>query len=152
MYKRSTNNIKFDNRIITRLEQALHSIRALYDGSLIEVCLFGSYAKGHAKHYSSIDLLIILDQSEIRFLKRNVELQRLLNEDDKLPLVEPLIYTQDEILELLKKKESFIVSVIKESVVLMNDFNDINLNELTDANAIPSRYINSLPPLEEIDL
>lgn len=151
MHKESTNNIKFDQRIINRIEQSLISIKALYDGRLIEVSLFGSFAKGQQKKYSSIDLLVIIDQSEIRFVKRNAELQNILNENDEVPLIDPLVYSDEEIMELIHKKESFINSVLKESIVIW-DKNGIKFNPATgEVPMIHSKYSPKITNLEEIE-
>jgi predicted nucleotidyltransferase len=151
MYKTSLSGSKFDKRVIKRLEQSVHAIHALYDGNLIEIDVFGSYSKGSSKKYSSIDLLVIIGESEDRFVKRNATLQRLLNEGDQIPLIDPLVYTQDEMVDLLKKRESFLISAIKESMVIWNGFNEILLSELKDSNALPSRFMPTAPHLGEIE-
>ena len=151
MYKTSTSGFKFDKRVVRRLDQAVHAIHALYGDNLIEISVFGSYAKGNSKRYSSIDMLVIIGQTEDRFVKRNASLQRLLNEGDQIPLIDPLVYTQNEMVDLLQKKESFLISAIKESIVIWNDFNEIVISELTNGNAIPSRFMPTAPHLGEIE-
>lgn len=150
MYKTSTNNPRLNHAIIKRLEQSLMTIHAIYPECLIEVSLFGSYAKGTSHRFSSIDLLVVVECSDERFVQRNANLQRLLNESDEMPMIDPLVYTQEELLDLIKKKESFIDSLLKEAVVLWNGFNDINLHELQGNNIIPSRYLSSSPNLDEV--
>ncbi len=153
MHKTSTNNIKLNKRIIERLEQSLSGIHAIYDGNLIEICVFGSYAKGDPRKFSAIDLLIILKTSDDRFITRNAAMQRLLNAEDFEPSIDPLVYTEKELLELIKKKESFIISVLKESIVVWNDFEKINVSTLDDPkNTMPSRYQSAIPDLQEIDM
>jgi predicted nucleotidyltransferase len=151
MYKKVTNNPKFDKRIVTRLMQSVKSVHALYGDSLIEISVFGSYAKGSQKRYSSVDLLVVVTESDERFVKRNSDVQKLLNENDEIPLIDPLIYKEEEILDLIHKKESFIVSALKETFVVWNNFNEIDLEAIKDSNRIPSRYLASIPNLEEID-
>ncbi|MFW5720508.1 MAG: nucleotidyltransferase domain-containing protein [Candidatus Dojkabacteria bacterium] len=151
MYKKVTNNHKFDKRIVKRLILAVKSIHALYGDLLIEISVFGSYAKGSQKRYSSVDLLVVVTESDERFVKRNADVQKLLNENDEIPLIDPLIYKEEEILDLIHEKESFIVSALKETFVVWNNFNEINLEEVKDSNRIPSRYLASIPNLEEID-
>jgi predicted nucleotidyltransferase len=152
MHKTSTNNIKLNQRVIKRLEQSIASVRALFDGNLIEVCIFGSFAKGDPRKFSSIDMLVVLEETKDRFLKRNADMQRLLNEDEEGPMIDPLVYTEQELLDLIKKKESFIISVLKESIVIWSNLEHINLESLEDAdNQMHSRYQSAIPDLEEID-
>lgn len=150
MHTTSKNNIKLDNRTIERLETALMSIKAWGKDSVLEVALFGSYAKGRQHEYSSIDLLVIVKNSNQRFIERKIELERLLNETNEMPLVDTLVYTEDEILELVNKMESFVISVIDECVVIWNGFNEVDLKSLTPTNIVPSRYKASLPKLDKI--
>lgn len=150
MHKTSKNNIELGKRASRRLELALQVIKAYFRDNLIEVSLFGSYAKGKQHKYSSLDLLIIVSKIDQRFIDRTVEIEKLLNKDDELPLIDPLVYTEDELLDLINKKESFIVSVIEESIVIWNGFNEIDIDKLSGDNTIPSRYKGSLPKLEKI--
>lgn len=150
MYQQSHSNLQFDQRTIARLNQSIASIRALYNDHLLEVSLFGSYVKGEQTKFSSVDLLIVVDESNERFVKRNAVVQNLLNESDEIPLIDPLVYTEEEILDLLRKKESFMISVLKESIVVWNNFNPIDLSNLTPSIIMRSRYASSAPQLEEI--
>ena len=68
MYKPSSSSNKFDKRIVKRIEQAVHAIHALYGNDLLEIDLFGSYSKGSAKKYSSLDILVVLDKCSDRFV------------------------------------------------------------------------------------
>lgn len=150
MHKTGHNYIELSERIIERINQAILSIKAAYGERLLEVCLIGSYAKGEQNKYSSIDLLVIIEDSDVRFIKRKADLERLLNEDDELPLIDPLVYTEAEVMDLVKKMESFMVSVLNESVVIWNGFNEIDMQNLKHATIIPSRYKAATPNLEEI--
>jgi predicted nucleotidyltransferase len=153
MQKTSRNNIKLNQRIVERIKQCMSSIHAMYDGNLVEISIFGSFAKGGPSRFSSIDMLIVLKESTERFITRNASIQRLLNEDDLMPMIDPLVYTEAELLELIKKKESFIISVLKESVVVWNDFEPIEIEKLTEEhNVMHSRYQSAIPDLEEIDM
>ena len=150
MHKTGKNNFKLDQRAIERLDLALITIRAWAKESLVEVVLFGSYAKGREHEYSSIDLLIVIKSSAQRFIERKIELERLLNEDNEMPMIDTLVYTEEEILELINKMESFVISVIDEGILLWNGFNDIDLKSLSNESLIPSRYKGTLPKLEKI--
>lgn len=150
MHPTGKNNIKFNERIVERLNQAIHTVKAWAGDNLLEISVFGSYSKGEQHKYSSIDLLIIICTSEERFIKRKASIERILNEGDMMPLIDSLVYTEDEILDLINKKESFIDSVINEATVVWNGFNEIELGEITNGNKIPSRYLNARPKLESV--
>lgn len=149
MSETSKNNLQLSERVIERLTQAISTIKARYSDRLIELCLYGSYAKGTESKYSSIDIIVIVAGCDLRFIQRKAELERMLNEDSNIPLIDPLVYTESEVLDLIQKQESFIASAFKEAVVLWNGFNEIDLNNLSKMNIIKSRYSVSLPKLEE---
>lgn len=151
MYKTGTNNIKLDKRAIERLKQAMITIKAWAGPSLREVLIFGSYARGEQHKYSSIDILVIVSESEERFIRRKADLERALNENDMIPLIDPLVYTEEEVNDLKNKMESFVISVLKEGVVIWNGQNEIDIDCLEDgACIVKSRYSASLPDLEDI--
>lgn len=152
MHRSSTNNPKFDKRILERLEQSITSTKALYKKDLIEICIFGSYARGKQKRFSTIDMFVILESSDIRFLKRNTQLERILNEEDRIPQIDPLVYTHDEIIELIHKKESFIISMLKESIVIWHKQGPIKLDSLKKDTIIHSRFSTTVPELKEAEL
>lgn len=144
MYKLSKNNLLLNKKTINSLINALEIIKTYYKNNLIEVLLFGSYARGNKNKYSSLDILIIINKSNKRFTDRMVEFIKLLNEDEKLPFIEPLIYTKEEIKDLIRKKESFIFSVLNEAVVLWNKTEKIDINNISKKNIIKSKYISLL--------
>lgn len=151
MYKTGTNNIKLDKRAIERLKQAMITIKAWAGPSLREILIFGSYARGEQHKYSSIDILVIVSESEERFIRRKADLERALNESDMIPLIDPLVYTEEEVNDLKNKMESFIISVLKEGVAIWNGQNEIDIDRLEDETCIvKSRYAASLPDLEDI--
>lgn len=49
---------------------------------------------------------------------------------ETFPLIDSLVYTEREIIDLINKKESFIFSAIKESILLYSKTFEQNLNEL----------------------
>jgi predicted nucleotidyltransferase len=150
MHTSGTNNFKFDQRSIRRLEDSIKAAKEMFKEDLLEISVFGSYAKGRHKKFSSIDLLVIVAESGERFIRRNAQLNRAINEDTKIPLAEPLVYTEEELLDLVKKKESFIISALKESVVIWNNLSKVNLGRITNENSMPSRYKATVPHLHEI--
>lgn len=152
MHKPSTNNFKFDKGIVERLDQCITLIKAMYRDRLIEISVFGSYAKSRHKKYSAIDLLVIVKDSDERFIRRNAQLEKLLNEEDRVPQIEPLVYTCDDIMELIHKKEGFIASALKESIQIWNTNSKINIAAIKDSNIVHSQFSPVAPDLEEIEI
>ncbi|MEA3355752.1 MAG: nucleotidyltransferase domain-containing protein [Candidatus Bipolaricaulota bacterium] len=73
-----------------------------------EVYLFGSFARGDIHEGSDIDLIIVGDFNE-RLFKR---IERVLELTD-LP-IEPLVYTREEIDEMIKEGNPLILHALKE--------------------------------------
>jgi predicted nucleotidyltransferase len=152
MYKSSENHLKLNQRDIERLVEATDIIKAWAGNNLCEIILFGSYARGEQKKYSSIDILVILTQSQERFLQRKTALEKILNSSGAIPLIDTLVYTKDEIKDLIKKKESFIVSVLEEGCVMFNGKDDIEIQKINRLpHIIHSKYFDLLPSLKEVD-
>jgi predicted nucleotidyltransferase len=83
-----------------------------------KVILFGSYGTGKHGYNSDIDLLIV-KETEKRFVDRVVELVRLIRKrfGVKYP-VEPLIYTPDEFKRAKDINSSFIKNILLNGIVL----------------------------------
>jgi uncharacterized protein len=78
-----------------------------------KIILFGSFARGDINEASDIDLLIIKDTDQ-KFTKRIDEVMDL----SKNPRFEPLVYTPQEIEEMIGNNNDFICTVFREGVVL----------------------------------
>lgn len=79
-----------------------------------KIILFGSYARGDINEASDIDMLIIKD-TKTKFIERIDEVLDICN---GCPKLEPLIYTPDEIANMLANQNDFICTVLKEGVVV----------------------------------
>jgi predicted nucleotidyltransferase len=80
-----------------------------------KVILFGSFARGDINEGSDIDILVIAPFKE-PFLAR---IGKLLDINDKFNLpIEPLGYTPGQIKAMKKRKNPFIMKVLKEGRVL----------------------------------
>ncbi len=153
MYKSSENHIKLNQRDIERLVEAVDIIKAWAKDNLCEIVLFGSYARGEQKKYSSIDILVIMTESQEDFIQRKTALEKILNSSGAIPLIDTLVYTEDEIKDLIKKKESFIVSVLEEGCVICNGKDNIEIQKInTLPQIIHSKYFGLLPSLNEVDV
>lgn len=76
-----------------------------------ELILFGSFAKGNFTAYSDVDIAIIVERAEKKFIERQDE---FIDYFLSIPLdVNVLVYTRSEIEGMLKKRNSFIREILK---------------------------------------
>jgi predicted nucleotidyltransferase len=96
-----------------KISSIVSSIAASIDPD--KIYLFGSYATGMANEDSDIDLLIVKDSDQPKYV-RNIEVQRLLI-GSKLP-VDVVVYTNDEFENERKKSYSFLNSAIEGALLM----------------------------------
>lgn len=82
-----------------------------------KILLFGSYAKGTANEHSDLDLLVIVENSELPKRKREVLLYNKLGTRYSFPK-DILIRTTSEMEEWKNVRQAFITSAANESKVL----------------------------------
>ena len=80
-----------------------------------QIILFGSYARGEADEYSDLDVVVV-KQTEQRFLERLIEAAKCLDND--LGKVDVFVYTREEIEEMKRNENPFIEQVLTEGIVL----------------------------------
>jgi predicted nucleotidyltransferase len=79
------------------------------------VILFGSLARGDFNEGSDVDILVVADFRE-PFLDR-IKVLLDLNDRTRLPL-EPVGYTAEEFMEMLERKNSFILEAVEKGKIL----------------------------------
>jgi predicted nucleotidyltransferase len=79
------------------------------------VILFGSLARGDFNEGSDVDILVVADFRE-PFLDR-IKVLLDLNDRTRLPL-EPVGYTAQEFMEMLERKNSFILEAVEKGKIL----------------------------------
>ncbi len=82
-----------------------------------KILLFGSYAKGTANEHSDLDLLVIVEDSDLPKGKREVLLYNWLGTRYSFPK-DILIRTKSEVEEWKNVRQAFITSAANESKVL----------------------------------
>ena len=82
-----------------------------------KVILFGSYAYGHPGPDSDIDLLIIKDTNQ-RFIDRWVEVRRILSDPKRTVPLETLVLTPQEVSRRLEIGDQFIAEIVEKGKVL----------------------------------
>lgn len=82
-----------------------------------KIILFGSYAWGKVDKHSDIDLFIV-KQTNLRHIDRSVEVAKILDKENEMFALEPLVYTPQEVSYRLKLGDPFLKKIIKKGKVL----------------------------------
>lgn len=78
------------------------------------VILYGSFAKGEAHSGSDIDLMVIGDSPDSEITKRISKVETILRRN-----VNYSLYERNEVIARMKRKDNFILTVFKESPILI---------------------------------
>jgi len=105
------------------LDALLKEIRETYStilqDNLVEIVLFGSYARGDAEEYSDVDILIMVDDSAENMKKFDVQLDHV-NHELTLKyeiLISPLLISFENFVEY-REVLPFYMNVEKEGVII----------------------------------
>ena len=101
---------KFAENLRNKIFHLAEKIRSGWN--VDKVILYGSLARGDFNEGSDIDLIVVADFSE-RFHKRSAEILEMT----PLP-VEPICYTKEEFEDMIRNKNSFLLSVIDEEILI----------------------------------
>jgi len=82
-----------------------------------KIVLFGSYARGEAHEGSDIDLMVIKETSR-RF---NDRIGDVLELNNTLMTLEPLVYSPLEFETMKKQKRDFILTIEEEGIEIYDD-------------------------------
>ena len=77
-----------------------------------QIYLFGSYANGTANSESDLDLLVIVDKSELPKRKRVEPIYLSLLKNNKMLNTDILVRTQSEVDEWKEVSQAFLTSVL----------------------------------------
>jgi len=120
-------------------EQIKEIIKRIVDSCKpIKIILFGSYAHGTPTKGSDLDLLVVVESSDLPRYKRAREIRKHLWGITDIPK-DILVYTQEEIDEWKEVEEAFITNVIKTGEILYEKEKDHNyeINWTCSADSIP---------------
>jgi predicted nucleotidyltransferase len=105
-------------------EEVIRKVRAYARGLVVKnlaetVILIGSLAKGNYSPFSDIDLLIIVKEAKGRPIDRIPDYI-----SSQLPLdVEPRVLSEEEFLDLARKKRRLIKEALENGILLAGDVN-----------------------------
>jgi predicted nucleotidyltransferase len=104
---------KFHERLqVDKLEKALECLKRYEPEKII---LFGSCARGDMDESSDLDFVVI-KKTRKRFLKRLLEVARLIDSD--LGKVDVFVYTPKEFQEMVERGNPFVERVLREGKIL----------------------------------
>ena len=90
----------------------------LKDGEAKKAIVFGSYARGDADRHSDLDLIVVVD-TERSFFKRHEGFAGLY--DVWRRGMDLLIYTPDELADMLAEHRDFIKTALEKGVVIYEE-------------------------------
>ncbi|MFH0771304.1 MAG: nucleotidyltransferase domain-containing protein [Candidatus Omnitrophota bacterium] len=82
-----------------------------------KIILFGSYAWGRPNKHSDIDLFIIKKTNK-RHIDRSVKIREILDEENGMFALDPIVYTPGETKKRLKMGDDFIKKIITQGELL----------------------------------
>lgn len=101
--------------LLKKLQRICGTIKKM-DSAVRKILLFGSFAQGNYTPESDIDLLLIIENTDVPFLFRR---DKYIEFYVSIPFdINMLVYTQKEIDKLIKENNEFISEVLTDSVDL----------------------------------
>ncbi|HHT9126919.1 MAG TPA: nucleotidyltransferase domain-containing protein [Candidatus Brocadiia bacterium] len=107
--------MKNNRKIKNVIQEIAEKIKREYKPE--RVILFGSYAWGKPDKDSDIDLFIIKKTKE-RHVDRSVRVREILDEENGMFALDPIVYTPAETKERIKMGDDFIKKIITKGVAL----------------------------------
>ena len=101
--------------LLLKLKQTASLLKLKYP-EVFNVSLFGSFSKGNYTPESDIDLLVLVEHSNLPFLQRHTHFISYFVE---IPFdINMMVYTRDEFENMLKEKNHFILNIRDEAIEL----------------------------------
>lgn len=107
-------NLIPDRTINQKIISIIHAIQEKLNPA--KIIIFGSFSRGDYNEISDLDLIII-GNFDLPFFKR-IGLVLDLNPTDLV--IEPLVYTEQEITRMLENNNLFISHVFEEGIEVLN--------------------------------
>lgn len=104
-----------DEEVQTIISKICQKIKEAYQPE--KIILFGSYAYGKPSRDSDIDLFIIKNDPR-RPIERNVEIRRIVSEENGKIALTPMVYTPEEVRYRLSIGDDFIKEILTRGKIL----------------------------------
>ena len=120
LHEKSLGSVKIisvdHESLINTLKKKASFIKAEHP-EIVKILLFGSFAKGNFLPESDIDILLIVEETDIPFLERKESFRSFFND---IPFdINILIYTKSEIYLMHENGNLFIKDITKEAIDLI---------------------------------
>jgi len=107
-------NSKLDERLNCAVENLVNTFRPN------KIYVFGSFAKNNVDlendlDLKDIDLLVVVPKSDMRFTQRIVAMKKICTGE---PHISPIMYTEDELEQMLEDGEGYIEDILDEAVLI----------------------------------
>jgi len=107
------NNEKL-NSLLPSIER---KIRKLFGEKVVKIILYGSYAKGNYNEESDIDIMVIVDDENLEFYKKQrIELTNYYLDKDNILL--SIMIEKASFAERYQNHSPFLININKDGIVL----------------------------------
>lgn len=104
------------NKILDEMKKIVEKIKNDEKENLVDIILFGSLVKGDYTGFSDVDIVIILKNSELNFIKR---IQKYLKYFCLDIIVDLFVYTLPEFEKMRKENNYFIKEIIDNGISIL---------------------------------
>ena len=104
------------SRVSEAIKQFVEAVLQAYGSNVVSIVFFGSRARGDWTRYSDADILVILSQHPKRFVDRLSEFTIY----SPSGLVEPLVYTKEEIETMFQSRNAFLLDILMYGILLFD--------------------------------
>ncbi|MGB9749963.1 MAG: nucleotidyltransferase domain-containing protein [Caldisericia bacterium] len=104
------------DKILDEMKKIVEKIKNDEKENLVDIILFGSLAKGDYTGFSDVDIVIILKNSELNFIKRIQKYLKYFYLDIPVDL---FVYTLPEFKKMRKENNYFIKEIIDNGISIL---------------------------------
>jgi len=102
------------NKLLPEIEK---SIKELFGEKVVKIILFGSYVRGDYNNESDVDIMVVVDDEDLRYYKKKrTELTTYYLDKENILL--SIIIEKASIADRYKNHSPFLINVNNEGVVL----------------------------------
>ena len=114
--RKPSSALPSERRVSRALESFVRSVLDEHGDEVLSIVLFGSRARGDFTCYSDADVLVVLAESGRRLIDRLSDFAAYCSDG----LVEPIVYTREEIEAMFEARNPFLLDVLHEGLPLFD--------------------------------